>query len=94
MFDLSKLPPYALIDSGNNKKLEKFGDKLIIRASKSAIWEPRLGKEVWNKASAEYTPETKKWHILKPSDKNLESDSWLYINKISRSIFDCKKTDK
>ena len=42
---------YLLIDSGNQKKLEKVGEYFIIRPSLAAIWKPVL-KENWEKADA------------------------------------------
>ena len=45
---------YELLDSGNLKKLERYGDKLIIRPSTLAIWQPQLAANAWAQADAEY----------------------------------------
>ncbi len=48
---------YALIDSGNERKLERFGPYLISRPSAQAVWKPQLSEEEWNKADAIFTRE-------------------------------------
>lgn len=53
---------YHLIDSGNGRKLEKFGQVLISRPSAQAVWQPQLSPSEWNKADAVFTREgDKKW---------------------------------
>lgn len=46
---------YELLDSGHLKKLERFGDKILIRPSRFSIWAPR-NETLWQTASAEYEP--------------------------------------
>lgn len=43
---------YALLDSGNGQKLERFGDFLLIRPCAQAVWHPTLPEEEWEKAHA------------------------------------------
>lgn len=45
---------YELLDSGAGKKLERFGDKRIIRPSSLCIWNRRLAEADWKSADAEY----------------------------------------
>lgn len=45
---------YALIDSGSEQKLEKFGDFVLVRPDPQAIWEPRH-PELWSAADGVYT---------------------------------------
>lgn len=45
---------YELLDSGNGKKLERFGDVIIARSEPKAWWATRLGQEAWKRAVAEY----------------------------------------
>lgn len=45
---------YELIDSGNNKKLERFGKFILIRPETQAIWEPKKPEE-WTKANGEFS---------------------------------------
>jgi 23S rRNA (cytosine1962-C5)-methyltransferase len=47
---------YALLDSGNNRRLEKFGDYTLIRPDKQAIWHPGLDDNEWRSANAEFLP--------------------------------------
>lgn len=46
-------PDYELLDSGNNKKLERFGPFILIRPETQAIWKP-LRPELWKSAKAEF----------------------------------------
>ncbi len=46
---------YTLIDSGDQKKLEQFGDFLLVRPCAQAIWKPDLAEKSWNGADAEFT---------------------------------------
>lgn len=39
---------YALLDSGNLKKLERFGPYSFVRPEPQAMWKPRLGEDAWN----------------------------------------------
>lgn len=55
---------YELLDSGNCKKLERFGDFIIVRPDPRALWLPSLSKAEWDKALASFqgkTKETGKW---------------------------------
>jgi len=46
---------YELLDSGNKKKIERFGSYHLIRFEPEAIWKPSLKKSVWDSADAEFT---------------------------------------
>jgi len=46
---------YELLDSGNKKKLERFGSYHLIRFEPEAIWKPSLKKRVWDSADAVFT---------------------------------------
>ena len=58
---------YRLIDSGNGRKLERFGDVLVDRPEEQAIWKPAHGADVWGKAVAVFAgdadEEQGKWRI-------------------------------
>jgi 23S rRNA (cytosine1962-C5)-methyltransferase len=45
---------YELLDSGNSKRLERFGKYVISRPDPQAIWKPKLTEEQWQKADATY----------------------------------------
>jgi 23S rRNA (cytosine1962-C5)-methyltransferase len=49
---------YQLIDSGNEKKLEKFGPYELIRPCPQAVWEPKFPKK-WESHAGEFVREPK-----------------------------------
>lgn len=49
---------YALIDSGNGRKLEQYGPYRIERPEAQAIWLPSLPETEWKKADAIFTGNT------------------------------------
>jgi 23S rRNA (cytosine1962-C5)-methyltransferase len=49
------LDDYELIDSGDGRKLERFGRMLLDRPEEQAIWTPRLRPAEWEKADAIFT---------------------------------------
>ncbi len=49
---------YALLDSGNGRKLEQYGPYRIDRPEGQAIWLPALGKTEWAKADAIFSGNT------------------------------------
>jgi len=46
---------YALIDSGNGRKLERYGAYLVDRPEAQALWQPCLGQDEWRKVQAVFT---------------------------------------
>ena len=42
---------YSLVDSGDGKKLERFGNFLFIRPEPQALWSPKLPIKEWEKSS-------------------------------------------
>ncbi len=46
-------PDYELIDSGDNRKLERYGMFAVIRPETQALWNPRH-PETWKRAHAEF----------------------------------------
>lgn len=55
---------YELIDSGNGRKLERFGKIVTDRPDTQAIWSP-LKEKQWSEAQAKFTSEAKdgKWSL-------------------------------
>ncbi|MCB1384266.1 MAG: class I SAM-dependent rRNA methyltransferase, partial [Notoacmeibacter sp.] len=49
---------YALLDSGNGRKLEQYGPYRIERPEGQAIWQPALPASEWEKADAVFTGDT------------------------------------
>jgi 23S rRNA (cytosine1962-C5)-methyltransferase len=50
---ITSWPDYELLDSGDNKKLERFGEIVVIRPETQAIWKP-IRSELWKTAKAEF----------------------------------------
>ncbi len=47
---------YALLDSGNGRKLERYGDVTVVRPEPQCFWSPR-NPVLWDKADAVFDPE-------------------------------------
>ena len=47
---------YALLDSGNGKKLERYGPYTVVRPEPQCMWTPKLDPDVWAKADAVFDP--------------------------------------
>lgn len=47
---------YTLVDSGNGRKLERFGSLVIDRPSSLSSWKRRKSPQAWADADAAYTP--------------------------------------
>jgi 23S rRNA (cytosine1962-C5)-methyltransferase len=64
---------YELIDSGDSRKLERYGTVTIIRPEVQAIWKPTK-PDAWKKADAEFTRAGEKgtWRIKKGVPENWE----------------------
>ena len=48
---------YELLDSGNGRKLERFGSVVLARPASQAVWRPSLPPEVWQRAHASFDRE-------------------------------------
>ncbi len=46
---------YALLDSGNGRKLERFGDRILDRPDSQALWAPALDEDRWSQADARFS---------------------------------------
>lgn len=62
---------YALVDSGEGMKLERFGEHLIARPSSLAIWKKGKEQKTWKEAAASYDPD-KGWQF-----HSKKFDDWL-----------------
>lgn len=60
---------YELIDSGNGRRLERFGKYILSRPDPQAIWLPKAPAEIWNKADAVFD---KGWKM-----KTKMPDKWI-----------------
>ncbi len=63
---------YALLDSGNGLKLERYGKYILKRPEPEAIWQPALPEKAWNGAQALFKPSNEEngghWETQKPVD--------------------------
>lgn len=72
---------YELLDSGIGSKLERFGEKLIVRPSSIAMWRTRSDqkfKKEWTGADATYDPKAQNWRFKSKSfaDWTIKLDSF------------------
>ena len=49
---------YALLDSGNGLKLERYGKVKVVRPEAQAFWQPALPQSEWKSADAIFTGDT------------------------------------
>ncbi len=47
---------YALLDSGDGKKLERYGPYSVVRPEPQCLWSPKLDPSVWARADAVFDP--------------------------------------
>ena len=60
LFSPKSWKEYALLDSGDGEKLERFGDCILIRPEPQALWPKSLSPEEWgNQAHAKFVREQK-----------------------------------
>ncbi len=61
---------YRLIDSGNGRKLERFGKIIVDRPEPQALWQPRAAEKIWTDAHAVFSAnddeESGRWRTNKP----------------------------
>ncbi len=60
-----EIPGYTLLDSGDGRKLERFGDVVIDRPSSLCAWR-RRNEAIWEGADASYSPPDRWQHAAKP----------------------------
>lgn len=72
---------YALIDSGNGRKLERFGKITVSRPEPQALWQPLLSETEWNKADASFINASEReeddrgqWDLHKKVPETWETD--------------------
>lgn len=79
---------YELIDSGNFKKLERFGRVVTIRPEPQAVWDPTLPLNKWReKANVEFIPTSAnagKWEKIKPGTTDVWDIGYKKLNLKTR----------
>ena len=64
---------YELLDSGGERKLERFGRIVLARPCAQAVWAPLKGRDVWEAADASFDREEgHRWH-----NRQALPDSWM-----------------
>jgi 23S rRNA (cytosine1962-C5)-methyltransferase len=64
---------YALLDSGDGRKLERFGAYVLARPCAQAVWRPRLASADWEAAHATFDRESgNRWH-----SREKLPDAWI-----------------
>ncbi|MFT7662644.1 MAG: 23S rRNA (cytosine1962-C5)-methyltransferase [Planctomycetota bacterium] len=58
IFPSPEFPSYALLDSGDGEKLERFGPVVLRRPDPQALWRPRQKPEVWSRADLNFVRES------------------------------------
>jgi 23S rRNA (cytosine1962-C5)-methyltransferase len=64
---------YALLDSGNERKLERVGSYIIDRPSPQAVWSPHLNPKEWSNADAAY-------------ERGSDGGEWEFNDKVARKF--------
>jgi 23S rRNA (cytosine1962-C5)-methyltransferase len=77
---------YELLDSGNALKLERFGDRRLIREEPKAWWRPATGDEQWKRIFAS-CDRSGKWDVR----SSKESRQWQL--KLGEITFETRLTD-
>ncbi len=54
---------YSLVDCGGRRKLERFGENLLVRSEPKAWWHPDPGVSDWSRFDAESEEAAGKWNI-------------------------------
>lgn len=80
---------YELLDTGNGKKLERFGNNIIVRPHPDALWQPVGSKALWDSATASCTIIDKE--VIKKAALTKDGKPGKLIKKTER-IFDWQKT--
>jgi len=55
ILETAGFPDYRLLDSGNGRKLERFGRIVVDRPEPQALWQPSLARSRWAAAHAVFT---------------------------------------
>jgi 23S rRNA (cytosine1962-C5)-methyltransferase len=67
-------PDHALVDSGGGRKLERYGQRLVIRPEPQCLWTPRLPEDAWAAANA----------VFEPADDE-EAGRWRFTGTMSET---------
>ncbi len=75
-----QFPDYELLDSGDGKRLERFGKYILVRPDPQIIWKPKLPLSEWQKADAIYSTSSPN----SPKNPNLRG-LWKRVKNVPES---------
>lgn len=64
---------FALLDSGDGMKLERYGSVVLARPDPQALWKKRLSEKEWQSADASF--------VKDKNNKEEERGTWVYTRK-------------
>lgn len=67
---VTPVPYHALLDSGNRKKLERFGGVTLIRSEPKAWWKPAADPADWQNADAQYEDDAGQWQTRRRTPRS------------------------
>lgn len=81
IFEQPDFSGYALLDSGEGEKLERFGPVVLRRPDPQALWRPKLGPDEWAAAHLRFIRESDRggrWeaHREAPKEARGKEPSW------------------
>jgi len=81
---------YELIDCGDKRRLERFGNIILDRPCPQALWSKKLDSNVWNNVTAYYerTNDNKGWK--NSSDKMLPNSWNILLDKLNLELHPSK----
>jgi len=86
---VKKQKDYELIDSGEGKKLERYGSYLLVRPDPEALWRKNLEIDIWDKAELKFVRNEMrtKWIIKDGVPKNWNISFGDFIFNIKPTSF-------
>jgi len=90
ILETAGLEDYALLDSGNGRKLERFGALMVDRPEEQAIWTPRLDAAAWEQADAVFTGDMDEEGAGRWKRRPGVPEAWTCRHQTIR--FDCRFT--
>jgi 23S rRNA (cytosine1962-C5)-methyltransferase len=89
LLESSRWRDYALLDSGDGLKLERFGKYIFVRPESQAMWKRALSPAEWSGAHASFQPTAEEsgghWLPKKPMDEKWKMSYPLPLAKSKRA---------
>ena len=80
---------YSLLDSGDERRLERFGNNIVIRSDNTCLWTPEKASNRWALANATYNRKSNGkfvWDIAKELVMPWQSDFLINNKNIAMSL--------